>query len=318
MWAFSIHKEIIIDQHIHEVWDKLKLFETQRLCSPWLSAEDTAHVELSGPDATVWTIESWSGDIIGAWEREITHIVDGELIDYELRFTKPFKSTSRTYLSLQKCGKDCTRVVWGMEGTMPWFMKFSMKKMISQIEADYERGLDMMKYHVETGLRPTKLSSGEIKNVAESWSIGIERQSSLVDMPKQIQEDFATLWKFVTQYRTWSHGARSYYMKVDMKRDIYYYRSSILLNEDEIHELDDALLENTEIKKYYYPAMKQYCIRMEWSYRFMGNAWNAVFMHMRAKKMSYTPKFPSFEDYINDPSQVPEHKYITDICAPIK
>jgi len=76
MWAYSIHREIIVDRHIHEVWDKLKLFETQRLCSPWLSAEDTAKVELSGPDGQVWTIESWSWEIIGMWEREITHIVD--------------------------------------------------------------------------------------------------------------------------------------------------------------------------------------------------------------------------------------------------
>jgi len=318
MWAFSIHREIIIDQHIHQVWDKLKLFEIQRLCSPWFSAENTAKIELSWADAEVGTIESWDWAIIWAWEREITHIVEGELIDYELRFIKPFKSTSRTYISLQKCGKDCTRVVWGMEWTMPWYLKFAMKKMIPQIEADYDRGLDMMKYYVETGHLPTKISWGEIKTVAESWSIGIERQSSLADMPTQMQEDFTMLWKFVTEHRMGSHWARSYYLKVDMKKDIYDYRSSILLNEDEIYEIDDALLENTEIKKYYYPEMKQYCIRMEWSYRFMGNAWNALFMHLRSKKMTHTPKFPSFEDYINDPSQVPEHKYITDLCAPIK
>jgi hypothetical protein len=48
-----------------------------------------------------WLILWIKGNYIGRKEQEILKIIDGERIDYDIRFLKPMKSISRAYLKLR-------------------------------------------------------------------------------------------------------------------------------------------------------------------------------------------------------------------------
>lgn len=317
MWIFLVEQDIMIEANINDVWKYIISFEQQRKWSPWLTIESDCKLIITWENAKVGNMESWAWNIIGEGEREVTNIIEWEFIDYQIRFKKPYAMRVRAYISLQKCGKDCTTVVWAMEWNLPWYMNLMKSKMQAYIEADYKRGLDMLKYLVETGHTPTDIKAQGTTEHHETFTVWIQRTSSVTEIPERMSKDFQTLWKFVSEKQTGAHGARSYYTDIDMKKDSYTYRSSILLSRDEFIELDEATLRD-DIVKYYYPEGKTYSLRMTGSYNFMGNAWNAVFMHIKAKKLKINTKFPSFEDYINDPSHTPDHKRITDLSVYVK
>lgn len=317
MGIFLVEENITIESNTTDVWKHMVSFVEQRRWSPWFTIENSSTLNISGNDWQVGAVESWEWKVIGSWEREITNIVDGELLDYSVRFKLPFKTRARTYMALQKCGTDCSTVIWGMEGNLPWYMRFMKKKLQSSIEADYKRWLDMLKYLAETGNTPTHLQVQGTTQHHETFTLGIERTSPASDIPQYMWKDFKTLKDFVVSHKTWAHGVRSYYTNVDMKKDSYTYRSSVLLSKDEFLELEEPKLKDT-IKKYYYKEWKTYSLRMTGSYSFMWHAWNALFMHIGVKKLKIDTKMPGFEDYINDPSTTPEDTCITDLCMYVK
>jgi hypothetical protein len=57
--------------------------------------------EFRGSDGTEGFISAWESDNknVGQGEQEILKIVNGERVDYEIRFIKPFKSTSWAYIT---------------------------------------------------------------------------------------------------------------------------------------------------------------------------------------------------------------------------
>ena len=106
----------------------------------------------TGTDGEVGAVSSWKGNKdVGEGEQELTRIVYGERIESELRFLKPFKSTSNAYMETKAVDADTTKVIWGFSGKNKFPMSIMMlfMSMDKAIGKDFEEGLASLKQILE-------------------------------------------------------------------------------------------------------------------------------------------------------------------------
>ena len=78
-------------------------------------------------------------------------IVDGERIDYELRFTEPFEAKDNAYMTTESIDSITTLVKWGFDGKMSYPMNIMMLTMSMEemLAPDLEAGLQNLKTILE-------------------------------------------------------------------------------------------------------------------------------------------------------------------------
>lgn len=149
--SYKVSRSIDIKQNIYKTFEYLKSLKKQDEWSPWGKRDPNMKKEFTGIDGEVGAISKWEGNKeVGSGEQEITNIVDKQLIESQLRFLKPFKSTSDAFLKVIEI-EEGTRVTWGFKGKnkfpMSIMMLFmSMEKMIGK---DFEEGLQSLKEILE-------------------------------------------------------------------------------------------------------------------------------------------------------------------------
>jgi len=109
--------------------------------------------EFTGVDGTVGFVSAWDSENpdAGKGEQEIIKIDEGKRIDYELRFLKPFESTSLAYMTFDSPDSNRTIVKWGFEGGMPYPMNLMLLfvDMDAELGKDLQGGLDNLKAILE-------------------------------------------------------------------------------------------------------------------------------------------------------------------------
>ena len=108
--------------------------------------------KFTGTDGEVGAISYWKGNKdVGEGEQEITKIVDGERVEGELRFLKPFKSTSDCYLNVEEVSAGKTKVTWGFSGKnkFPISIMMLFMNMDKAVGKDFEEGLQDLKSILE-------------------------------------------------------------------------------------------------------------------------------------------------------------------------
>jgi hypothetical protein len=149
---FEMERSVVIDKPNGEVFDYVKYLRNQYNYSVWGDLDPDMRQEFRGTDGTVGFVSAWEGNKdAGAGEQEIIGIVDGERIDYELRFFEPFESTSYAYMRTEPITEIQTRVTWGMYGTFPRPMNIMLLffDLEDAIGNDYETGLNKLKALLE-------------------------------------------------------------------------------------------------------------------------------------------------------------------------
>ncbi len=149
--SYEVSRSISIEQNIYKTFEYLKSLKSQDEWSPWGKRDPNMKKEFTGTDGEVGAISKWEGNKeVGSGEQEVTNIVDKQLIESQLRFLKPFKSTSDAYLKVIEISEG-TRVTWGFTGKNKFPMNImmlfmSMDKMIGK---DFEEGLQSLKEILE-------------------------------------------------------------------------------------------------------------------------------------------------------------------------
>lgn len=315
MWEYIVERSITIHCPRAKVWKEIVSFDRQALWSPWIIIESSCARSIEWEDGQEWTIDRWDWEIIWSWERENLEIIEEDYLNQELRFKRPFKSTARCYFTLQKCGPDCTEVIWGMKGKLPWF-SFFMKSMMQRfISADYDRGLKMLKVLCETGKLETSIEDRGISEVWETYFLSRDHVAHMDEVWPIMHDDFTRLAAFCKNEDINILSVRSYYPKVDFKNSIFTFRSVIEISKEDYEHLETL---PKEIVKWYYPAVRVYSLRHKGSYDFLANTWTGVFMYLRTRKMKSNKQVPPFELYINAPLNTEAKDLLTDVSAPIK
>lgn len=151
--TYDVFRTVDIDKPKHQVFEYLRFLKNQDEWSPWARKDPNMVKKFTGTDGEVGCVSYWKGNKdVGEGEQEITKIIPAKRVDAELRFLKPWKSTSDCYLFVDDAASDKTKVTWGFSGKnkfpMSVMMLFmSMDKMVGK---DFEEGLTSLKKRLES------------------------------------------------------------------------------------------------------------------------------------------------------------------------
>jgi hypothetical protein len=142
---YTVGRDVIINKPKSVVFDYLKFLKNQNKFSVWATMDPEMKTTFTGTDGNTGFISAWESNNknVGKGEQEILKIVDGERVDYEIRFIKPFKSTSWAYITTTAVNENQTRVYWEFTGKMKYptnlmLLFMNMEKMIGN---DLSKGL---------------------------------------------------------------------------------------------------------------------------------------------------------------------------------
>lgn len=113
-----VEKSVIINQPKQMVFDYLKYSKNMNNYSVWNMADPNQKTESTGTDGTIGFIYKWDSKMknVGAGEQEIVNIIQGEQIEYELRFERPMKNIGYSKFLLSETGDNQTMVIWDFRG----------------------------------------------------------------------------------------------------------------------------------------------------------------------------------------------------------
>ncbi|MBI1287839.1 MAG: polyketide cyclase [Flavobacteriales bacterium] len=150
---FSVERSIIIERPKEQVFDYLKHLRNQDNFSKWGQMDPNMKKTFSGTDATVGFISAWESQNpdVGKGEQEITAIIDGEKVDFELRFLEPWQATNFASLSTESVGDERTEVTWSFRGRMEYPMNLMLvaTDFDKAIGDDFNQGLENLKKILE-------------------------------------------------------------------------------------------------------------------------------------------------------------------------
>lgn len=150
--SYDVSRSIEIGKPKAIVFDNVKYLKKQQEWSPWAKKDPNMEKKFTGVDGEVGAISYWNGNKdVGEGEQEITRIIEGKRVEAELRFMKPFKSTSDSYLDLMELGNGKTTVTWGFKGENKFPMSIMMlfMNMDKAVGKDFEEGLRNLKSILE-------------------------------------------------------------------------------------------------------------------------------------------------------------------------
>ena len=152
--GYTIVRNITINKPKQQVFDYIRLLKSQEEFSKWVMTDPNMKKTIIGTDGTVGAVYVWDSENkqAGKGEQEITDIKEGERIDFEIRFEKPFKNTSEAYFTTVTTSDNQTKVTWAFVGTTTYFMRvlhivFNLKKVLGK---DMETSLKNLKNLLES------------------------------------------------------------------------------------------------------------------------------------------------------------------------
>ena len=146
---YKVEREIAINKPKAEVFNYIRFLKNQDNYSTWNQKDPAREKTFRGTDGSVGFVAGWNSknSEVGEGEQEITGITEGERIDLQLRFKRPFEETGSAYFVTTQMDSTQTKVVWGFEGRMP----YPMNLMCLFMDMD-----EMLGKELETGLTSLK------------------------------------------------------------------------------------------------------------------------------------------------------------------
>lgn len=141
----NAESEITINKPKQEVFDYIKYVKNQDNFGKWQLSEPDLKKSYEGTDGTVGFKYSWDGKKLGKGSQQITHIVDGERVDSEMRFS--FGDPAQAYFITEDLGNRQTKVKWGIKGKSMY--PFNLMNLFYDMNQDFEEGLTNLKAVLE-------------------------------------------------------------------------------------------------------------------------------------------------------------------------
>ncbi len=150
---YSVEREITVNQPSNTVFNYIKYLKNQDSFSKWATMDPHMKKEYRGTDGTPGFVSAWDSQDrnVGKGEQEILKVTEGQRLDFEIRFIRPFAGVSQAYMTTENAGVNLTLVKWGFSSKMKYPMNLmllvmDMEKMIGN---DFSTGLNNMKMIIE-------------------------------------------------------------------------------------------------------------------------------------------------------------------------
>ena len=144
---YSVEQSITINKPNPQVFEYVKMLENNKYYNKWWLADPAAKMDFKGTDGTVGFIAAWDSknDEVGKGEQEITKIADGERIDYNIRFERPFQASSTIYMATSAVSANQTKVTWVFSGANKYPMNFMNSFMTGMLGKQLYASLENLK-----------------------------------------------------------------------------------------------------------------------------------------------------------------------------
>ena len=310
MPRFHVARSTQINAAPEKVFATVVDFNTWTTWSPWLCAEPDAKVTVSDDPSSVGSTYAWKGEIVGEGVIEHRQLEPGRLIDEEIRFVKPFRSTSQVKFEMKPVG-EATEITWHMYGSLPWFLFWMRSNMEFFIGMDYERGLRMLKEWIETGQILSKTTIRGVESVGPLRMAGVQKTCPIGEIGPSMEAAFAEVKEKFEQHNLPADGQMvSVYHDMDMKARTFEYTSGYVIP-------DSAEPIPGEMSTWSIPSSQALCVEHIGSYEHLGNAWSAAHQYVRYKKLKQS-KAGALELYENCPDDTPPAELHTRVVLPLK
>ena len=148
---FTLEKQIIINRSKQQVFDYLKMIRNQEQYSVWVMKDPNIKIVYTGTDGTEGFTSSWESNDknVGIGEQEIVKITEGESMQVEIRFKKPFEGTNHALTTVTTMDDNITKVTnlfYGKSKLPMNLMNLAMDKMVGK---DMQQNLVNMKNNLE-------------------------------------------------------------------------------------------------------------------------------------------------------------------------
>lgn len=146
---YAIKRDIVINKPSAAVFEYIRHLKNQDYYSKWVMTDPNLKKEFRGTDGTLGFVYAWEGNKqAGKGEQEIVGI-EGQRVDIELRFEKPFEAVGYTFLASETIAEQQAKVTWSMRGTSKYPMNFANLFIIGLLEKDLEVSLLNLKNILE-------------------------------------------------------------------------------------------------------------------------------------------------------------------------
>ncbi len=144
---YVIKREISISKPRQGVFDYIKHLKNQDNFSKWVMTDPGMKKDFRGTDGTVGFVYAWDSKNknAGKGEEEIMQIIEGEKLDVEVRFERPFKNTAHTPFTTQMMSPTETKVTWSMIGRNPYPLNLITLFVDKLLGKDIEASLNNLK-----------------------------------------------------------------------------------------------------------------------------------------------------------------------------
>jgi uncharacterized protein YndB with AHSA1/START domain len=147
---YSITREIVINKPRQDVFNYIKFLKNQEKYSKWVMMDPNMKKEYRGTDGTVGFVYAWNGNNqAGEGEQEIKSIQEGEKLDLEIRFKRPFAGVAKTPFITEAVSANQTKVIWGMSGRSKYPLNFTNLFIDNMLGKDIDISLRNLKAILE-------------------------------------------------------------------------------------------------------------------------------------------------------------------------
>ena len=113
---FTVTRSLIMNAAAPQVFAQVNDFHNWQAWSPWAKMDPNAKISYEGAPAGTGAVFRWDGDKkVGAGSMTILESRPSNLINIELDFTRPFKSSDTAVFTFES-EDDHTLVTWAMSG----------------------------------------------------------------------------------------------------------------------------------------------------------------------------------------------------------
>ena len=148
---FTLEKKVVINRSKQDVFNYLKLIKNQEKYSVWVMRDPNVKIVYTGTDGTVGFKSSWESNDknVGIGEQEITKLKDGESMEVEIRFKKPFEATNYASTTLTNIGDSQTKLTQVFYGKSKFPMNLMNLMMDKMVGGDMQKNLENLKNNLE-------------------------------------------------------------------------------------------------------------------------------------------------------------------------
>ncbi|HVD97632.1 MAG TPA: SRPBCC family protein [Cytophagaceae bacterium] len=147
---YTVERSIVVNKPRQEVFNYVKLLRNGERYNKWMKMDPNMKKQFTGEDGTLGFVYAWEGnDKAGAGEQEIKTIIEGQRVNSEIRFKRPFEGVATTFVTTDSVSATQTKVTWGVAGKQKYPLNLMNLFIEKGLGDDMSESLGVLKADVE-------------------------------------------------------------------------------------------------------------------------------------------------------------------------